>query len=128
MEIVLLTNNLKLAASTIGAIYKQRWQIELFFKATKQNLKIKTFVGTSANAVHVQIWTALIAILLLKYLQMRSSLGWSLSKPWELDHGPIATGTNIIFRKNADVRRAPIGLTWQRMVRGQFYQRQNWDS
>jgi IS4 transposase len=44
-EIVLLTNNLKLAASTIGAIYKARWQIELFFKALKQNLKIKTFVG-----------------------------------------------------------------------------------
>ncbi len=78
-EIVLLTNNLKLAAGTIAAIYKQRWQIELFFKAIKQNLKIKTFVGTSANAVHIQIWTALIAILLLKYLQMRSRLGWSLS-------------------------------------------------
>ena len=78
-EIVLLTNNMKLAADTIAAIYKQRWQIELFFKAIKQNLKIKTFVGTSANAVHIQIWTALIAILLLKYLQMRSRLGWSLS-------------------------------------------------
>lgn len=78
-EILLLTNNMKLAASTIAAIYKQRWQIELFFKAIKQNLKIKTFVGTSANAVHVQIWTALVAILLLKYLQMRSRLGWSLS-------------------------------------------------
>ena len=78
-EIVLLTNNMKLAASTIAAIYKQRWQIELFFKAIKQNLKIKTFVGTSVNAVHIQIWTALIAILLLKYLQMRSRLGWSLS-------------------------------------------------
>jgi len=78
-EIVLLTNNFKLAAATIAAIYKERWQIELFFKALKQNLKIKTFVGTSANAVHIQIWTALIAILLLKYLQMRSRLGWSLS-------------------------------------------------
>lgn len=78
-EIVLLTNNLKLAASTIAAIYKARWQIELFFKALKQNLKIKTFVGTSPNAVRIQIWTALIAILLLKYLQMRSRLSWSLS-------------------------------------------------
>jgi len=78
-QIVLLTNNFKLAASTIAAIYKQRWQIELFFKAIKQNLKIKTFVGTSANAVHIQIWTALISILLLKYLQMRSRLHWSLS-------------------------------------------------
>ena len=78
-EIALLTNNLKLAASTIAAIYKSRWQIELFFKAIKQNLKIKTFVGTSPNAVRIQIWTALIAILLLKYLQMRSRLSWSLS-------------------------------------------------
>jgi hypothetical protein len=78
-EIVLLTNNFPLAASTIAAIYKERWQIELFFKALKQNLKIKTFVGTSANAVRIQIWTALIAILLLKYLQMRSRLKWSLS-------------------------------------------------
>jgi IS4 transposase len=78
-EIVLLTNNLKLAASTIAAIYKSRWQIELFFKALKQNLKIKTFVGTSPNAVRIQIWTALIAILVLKYLQMRSRLSWSLS-------------------------------------------------
>jgi hypothetical protein len=78
-QIVILTNNLKLAASTIAAIYKQRWQIELFFKALKQNFKIKTFVGTSANAVRIQIWTALIAILLLKYLQMRSRISWSLS-------------------------------------------------
>ena len=78
-EIVLLTNNFKLAAATIAAIYKERWQIELFFKALKQNLKIKTFVGTSANAVHIQIWTALIAILLLKFLQLRSRLAWSLS-------------------------------------------------
>jgi hypothetical protein len=51
----------------------------LFFKALKQNLKIKTFVGTSANALKVQVWTALIALLLLKYLQLRSRFGWSLS-------------------------------------------------
>jgi hypothetical protein len=76
---VLLTNNLKLAASTIAAIYKARWQIELFFRALKQNLKIKTFVGTSANAVHIQIWTALIAMLLVRYLQFKSQLGWHLS-------------------------------------------------
>lgn len=58
-EMVLLTNLHNLGATTIAAIYKQRWQIELFFKAIKQNLKIKTFVGTSANAVRIQIWTAL---------------------------------------------------------------------
>ena len=61
-ELVFLTNIFHLAASTIGAIYKDRWQIELFFKALKQNLKIKTFVGTSENAVNVQIWTALFKI------------------------------------------------------------------
>jgi len=74
-----ITNHLGLGASTISAIYKDRWQIELFFKALKQNLKIKTFVGTSANAVKTQIWTALIAMLLLRYLQMSSRFGWSLS-------------------------------------------------
>lgn len=77
--LVFLTNHLGLGASTIAAIYKDRWQIELFFKAIKQNLKIKTFVGTSANAVKTQIWTALIAMLLLRYLQMSSRFGWSLS-------------------------------------------------
>ena len=74
-----VTNNMDLAASTIGEIYKERWQIELFFKALKQNLHIKTFVGTSFNAVMIQIWTALIAIMILKYLQFKSKINWSLS-------------------------------------------------
>ena len=78
-EIVLLTNHLQFGATTISAIYKDRWQIELFFKALKQNLKVKTFVGTSENALYIQIWTALIAMLLIKYLQFKSSFGWSLS-------------------------------------------------
>ena len=78
-SIVFLTNHLEFGATTIAAIYKDRWQVELFFKALKQNLKIKTFLGTSANAVKTQIWTALIAMLLLKYLQLRSTFGWSLS-------------------------------------------------
>jgi hypothetical protein len=78
-EFVFLTNNLYLGASTIAAIYKDRWQIELFFKALKQNLKIKTFVGTSPNAVKIQIWTALITMLILRYLQLLSKFGWSLS-------------------------------------------------
>ena len=76
---VFLTNNLEFAATTIASIYKDRWQIELFFKAIKQNLKIKTFVGTSANAIRIQVWTALIAMLILKYLQMKAQIGWSLS-------------------------------------------------
>ena len=78
-EMVFLTNNFKLSARTISAIYKERWQIEVFFKTLKQNLKIKTFVGTSANAVHIQIWTALIAILLLKYLKFKASFKWAMS-------------------------------------------------
>ena len=77
--LVFLTNHHSLGASTIAAIYKDRWQIELFFKALKQNLKIKTFVGTSANAVKTQIWTALISMLLLRYLQRSSRFGWSLA-------------------------------------------------
>jgi hypothetical protein len=78
-EIELLTNHLEFGSTTISAIYKDRWEIELFFKALKQNLKIKTFVGTSANALKIQIWTALIAILLIKYLKFKSQLNWSLS-------------------------------------------------
>jgi IS4 transposase len=76
---VFLTNNFKLRAATLAAIYKERWQIEIFFNALKQNLKIKTFVGTSANAVKIQIWTALIAMLILRFLQLRSQFNWSLS-------------------------------------------------
>ena len=76
---VFVTNNLHLAPSTIARIYKERWEIELFFKALKQSLKVKTFVGTSENAVQTQIWTALIAMLLVKYLQTKSTFGWSLS-------------------------------------------------
>ncbi|MBZ5544240.1 MAG: IS4 family transposase [Acidobacteriia bacterium] len=77
--LVFFSNLLHLAASTIASIYKDRWQVELFFKALKQTLKIKTFVGTSANAVRTQVWTALIAMLVLKYLQLKSKFSWSLS-------------------------------------------------
>ena len=77
--LVFLTNHFGFGATTIAAIYKDRWQIELFFKAIKQNLKIKTFVGTSANAVKIQVWTALMAMLILRYLQLKSKFAWSLS-------------------------------------------------
>jgi hypothetical protein len=78
-KLVFLTNHLDFAAATIAKVYKDRWQIELFFKALKQNLKIKTFVGTTANALKTQVWTALIAMLILKYLQLKARFGWSLS-------------------------------------------------
>ncbi|CAO0823914.1 transposase [Desulfarculales bacterium] len=67
-QVVLLTNHHKLTASIVADIYKDRREIELFFKALKQNFKVKIFVGTSSNALEIQIWTALIALLLLKWL------------------------------------------------------------
>lgn len=79
-ELVFLTNHLELPASTIAAIYKDRWQIELLFKALKHNLRIKTFVGTTANALKTQIWTALIALLAVKFLQLQAKFSWSLSR------------------------------------------------
>jgi len=78
-QLEFLTNHFRLAASTVARIYRDRWQIETFFKALKQSLRIKTFVGTSANALKIQIWAALIAMMLLKYLKMKSSFDWSLS-------------------------------------------------
>jgi hypothetical protein len=77
-RLVFLTNHLTLRATTVARIYKDRWQIELLFKALKQNLRVKTFVG-SATALHIQIWTALIALLVLKYLQLKATFSWSLS-------------------------------------------------
>lgn len=74
-----LTNNRTLAASTIARAYKDRWEIENFFKILKQNLKIKTFLSTSPNAVWTQIWTAVIAMLLVRYLQIKSKFNWSFS-------------------------------------------------
>jgi IS4 transposase len=78
-EIVLLSSLLEFGSTTIAAIYKDRWEIELFFKALKQNLKVKSFVGTSENALRIQIWTALITILLLKWAHHLSKAKWSLS-------------------------------------------------
>jgi len=74
-RIVILTNNFSWSARTIAAIYKDRWQIELFFKAIKQQLKVKSFVGTSENALLSQLWIALIAYLLLSYLKFKSRFG-----------------------------------------------------
>jgi len=94
-ELELLTNHFGLAASTIAAIYRERWQIELFFKLLKQQLKIKTFVGTSANAVRIQIWTALIAVLVLRYLQFRSQFRWALSNLVALLRWSLFTYRNL---------------------------------
>jgi hypothetical protein len=77
---VFWTNALHLEAPTIAAIYKQRWQVELFFKAIKQNLRIKTFLGTSENAVMTQVWVALITYLILAFLRFKAGLGISFQQ------------------------------------------------
>lgn len=77
---VFLTNNFDLAAKTIADIYKSRWQVELFFKWLKQNLKIKTFLGTSKNAVMTQVWIALITMLILTYMKFMAKLGQTITQ------------------------------------------------
>jgi len=75
----IITNHLRLSAATVAEVYRDRWQIEIFFKTLKQQLRIKTFVGTSENALRIQLWTALIALLILRWLHHLSSARWSLS-------------------------------------------------
>jgi hypothetical protein len=77
--IELITNQFKWTANTIGELYKSRWQIEIFFREIKQLLHIKSFIGTSENAVMIQIWTAMITILILKALKAMAKYGWHLS-------------------------------------------------
>ena len=83
---VFLTNNFKLAAKTIADLYKARWQVELFFKWIKQNLKIKSFIGASHNAVMTQIWIALCVYLRLAFIKFQSRLGKSLQQMLRLLH------------------------------------------
>jgi hypothetical protein len=107
-EIELLTNNMDFGATTIAAIYKDRWQIELFFKALKQNLKVKTFVGTSENALRIQIWTALIAILILKWLHFLSKAGWSFSNLASMLRLSLFTYRDLIEWLNKPYTTEPI--------------------
>ncbi len=78
-EIEIITNNFSWTASTIAELYKQRWMIEIFFKELKQHLKIKSFIGTSENAMWIQIWTAMISLMILRYFKETAKYGWSLS-------------------------------------------------
>ena len=77
--IEVITNQMSWTANTISELYKSRWQIEIFFREIKQLLHIKSFIGTSQNAVMIQIWTALITILMLKALKAMARYGWHLS-------------------------------------------------
>lgn len=118
--VVLLTNHRSFGPTTISRIYQDRWQVEVFFRALKQNLRVKSFVGTSPNALKTQIWTALIAILLLKYLQLRASFGWSLSNLVALlrqqlfVYRDLFTWLNQPFEPPPDltVASSQLALTW----------------
>jgi len=99
---VFLTNNFKLSAKTIADIYKARWQIELFFKWIKQNLKIKSFVGTSKNAVMTQIWIALCMYLLLAFIKFQSKLHKSTQQILRLLHLNLFEKRDIIALLRGD--------------------------
>lgn len=90
-----LTNNFRLSAKTIADVYKSRWDIELFFKWMKQNLKIKTFIGTSENAVKIQIWTAMIVYLLIEYIRFKSRTNYSLLKTFRILKDNIMHNYNL---------------------------------
>ena len=77
--IEIITNQMTWTANTISELYKSRWQVEIFFREIKQLLHIKSFIGTSENAVMIQIWTALITILILKALKAMAKFSWHLS-------------------------------------------------
>ena len=79
-----LTSHFSLSAKTVADIYKERWQVEIFFRLIKQTLKVKSFVGKSENAVLSQIYTAMIVHLLLAFLKFRSKIGWSLQQMIQL--------------------------------------------
>ena len=115
-EIVLLTNHLNFGATTIASIYKERWEIELFFKALKQNLKVKTFIGTSENALAIQIWTALIAILILKWLHFLSKAGWSLSNLASMLRLNLFTYRNLMEWLDNPFNTPPLIPTMQQLI------------
>ena len=102
-----LTNNFKLAAKTIADIYKERWQIELFFKWIKQNLKIKSFIGTSKNAVMIQIWVAMIYYLLLAYIKHQTKFTGSLLELSRLVKEALFDKITIIELLNLTVKDIP---------------------
>ena len=94
-EYIFLTNLPDLSALAVADLYRQRWQIETFFRWIKQNLKIKSFYGTSENAVLIQIWTAMIAYLLLLWLKLRSWAGWSVLELTRLVQNLIMERCNL---------------------------------
>lgn len=95
-EYVFITNHLELDARTVADLYKERWQVELFFKAMKQNLKIHAFVGRSRNAVMTQIWVAMCAYLMLCYLKLLSKTGWTEQRIMRVLQANLFTRQSLI--------------------------------
>ena len=103
-----LTDNFKLAAMTIAKIYKSRWQVELFFKWIKQHLKIKTFLGTSKNAVLTQIWAAMSYFLLLAYIKFQSRFQRSLFLLHRLVQNTLLDRLSLIDLLRLPEKKLPI--------------------
>lgn len=114
--LVFLTNNVTLAASTIAAIYKARWQIESFFKWIKQNLKIKTFLGISKNAVLTQVWIAMCYYLLLSYIKYQSKYKYSLFYLHKVVQETLLERLNLIDLLNLNDRLLPKVLNTDRQL------------
>ena len=100
-----LTNNFTLSAGTIAAIYKARWQIEIFFKWIKQNLRIKSFLGTSQNAVMTQIWVAMCYYLLLAYMKYQTRYKQSLFYLHRIVRETLLEKTSLLDLLNLNDRR-----------------------
>lgn len=105
LPLTFLTNLMHRAARTIAALYTEPWQIELLLNALKQHLKINTFVGTSENAVQVPIWITLLAMLPLKFLQLKSTGPWSLSNLAALLRFNLTSYRNLWARLDAPFER-----------------------
>ena len=106
--LVFLTNNFTLTAETIAALYKSRWEIELFFKWIKQNLRVKSFYGTSPNAVKTQIWVAMIVYLMLAILKQRYGSEASLSTLLHFLEVNLFEAKPLVSIFQAHARGAPV--------------------
>ena len=95
-RITFITNNFALDADTIAELYKSRWQIEIFFKWIKQNLKIKSFLGTSKNAVMTQIWAAMIYYLMLSFIKFQTKCQHSLHELTRIIGELLLDNTHLI--------------------------------
>lgn len=115
--LVFLTNNTELQAEMIIGIYRKRWQIELSFKQLKQNFPLKYFLGDNVNAIETQIWTAMIANLLLMLVRSKVKRQWTFSNMTSLLRGQLMSYINIYSFLNDPEK------TWRE--KNEAYKREN---